>query len=93
VEWEDGAEQEEGEPEHGDEVCVEGKWCEPESHPQTRVGWRGDSVRVGAFRRLTGLGGPAPFGDDDFLVPCIECADGDGCCSCGGGGLVAADRV
>ena len=52
-----------------------------------------ESVRVGAFRRLTGLGGPAPCGDDDSLEPWIECADGDGCCGCGGGGCAAADWV
>jgi hypothetical protein len=44
VEREEGAEQEEGEPEHGEEVGVEGRWCEPESYPQTRVGWERGKV-------------------------------------------------
>jgi hypothetical protein len=39
VEWEEGAEQEEGEPEHVGDVGVEWRRCEPESHPQTRVEW------------------------------------------------------
>jgi DNA polymerase IIIc chi subunit len=36
--------EEEGEPEHGEEVGVEGRWCEPESYPQTRVGWERGKV-------------------------------------------------